>query len=264
MDDAWRAAVGAARDAWPGVGVDAERFAAHAEARRREGGAAIEHLGDLYLAFAAAEGDPVALRRFDERVLSGIEPALRGVDASPTFVDEIKQLVRVRLLVGTGGEPARITAYRGGGPLGAWVRVAALRVALNEKRSQKATISPEDMIGELVSREPDPELRHLKTLYRSEFGQALRDALAALSGRDRAVLRLHYVDGLRLAHIGTLYGVQESTASRWVRKAVESVADDARRRLRERLALSGETLDSVARMVQSGLELSIGRLLQGR
>ena len=49
--------------------------------------------------------------------------------------------------------------------------------------------------------------------------------------------------------------------SRWMHKAVEAVGDDARRRLRERLALSPSSLDSVARMVQSNLELSIGRLL---
>jgi RNA polymerase sigma-70 factor (ECF subfamily) len=262
MDAAWRSALRAARDTWPGVVVDASAFEAHAEARRREGGAAAEHLGDLCLAFAAARGDAAAIRIFDERVLSGLEPALRGVDATAGFVDELRQLVRVHLLVGAEGEPPRVGAYRGGGPLAAWVRIAAVRLALNQKRSQRPTVSTDDMIGELVSREPDPELRHLKTLYRAEFTDALRAAIAALPDRDRAILRLHYVDGLRLSRIAALYRVDESTASRWVKKGVEAVSDEARRRLRERLRVSSETLDSVARMVRSDLELSIGRLLR--
>ena len=77
----------------------------------------------------------------------------------------------------------------------------------------------------------------------------------------RVLLRLHYVDGLRLAGIGALYQVTESTASRWVRRALDAVADGVRARLRERLALSAETFESVLRLVQSQLDVSIRRLL---
>ena len=53
----------------------------------------------------------------------------------------------------------------------------------------------------------------------------------------------------------------KSTVSRWVSAAVQEVGDDTRRRLRERLALSADSAESVARMVGSQLELSLSRLL---
>jgi RNA polymerase sigma-70 factor (ECF subfamily) len=121
--------------------------------------------------------------------------------------------------------------------------------------------SDADLLADVVDREPDPELRHLKTLYRAELREALAAALAALADRPRALLRLRFVDGLELAHIARLYRVHESTASRWISGAVAEVAADARRRLALRLAIAPSTADSVARMVASQLDLSIARLL---
>ena len=70
------------------------------------------------------------------------------------------------------------------------------------------------------------------------------------------------MDGLRLAEIGRLYGVHESTVSRWVTRAAEEVADQTRRRLTDRLSLSGSSVDSLARLVRSQLDLSIARILR--
>ncbi len=260
-DREWQSALRAARAASPDIHLPEGVFEAHAAAHRAGGGALPEHLGDLLLACAAARGDAAALRRFDEQALSAIGPAVRKVDASPAFADEVRQLLRVRLLVAEEGAAPRIGEYRGGGPLIGWLSVAAVRTALNLKRSERPTTSVDEPMGELVDREPDPELRHLKGLYRAEYAKALREALASLAGRPRALLRLHFVDGVRLARIAALYGVHESTVSRWVSAAVQEVGDDTRRRLRERLALSADSAESVARMVGSQLELSLSRLL---
>jgi RNA polymerase sigma-70 factor, ECF subfamily len=241
---AWRAALRDACAAWPDIALDPSGFEAHAEACRESGGGGAEHLADLYLAWAASRGDPAALRQFDARVLAHVDPAVRAIDPAPGFADEVRQELRTRLLVAAGG-PARIAEYRGRGALLAWVRVAALRAALNLKRGQRPATSSAEMLGELIGRESDPETRHLKNLYRAEFAEALRVVLAALPERSRAILRLHFVDGMRLAQIGALYGVHESTASRWVKAAVEGVAADTRSRLLERLRLSPSSLDSV-------------------
>jgi RNA polymerase sigma-70 factor (ECF subfamily) len=240
--------------------VDASGFAAHLAACR-QAGALAENTADLVLAWAAAGGDAAALRQVDG-LIAAIAPALRGIDGSPVFVDEVSQAVRVRLLVAEPGAPPRIAAYGGRGPLGAWIRAAAMRVAIDLKRSAAPALASDDLLGDLVSGEPDPALRHLKTLYRADFQQALADALAALPDRQRAVLRLHHVDGLRLAEIGRLYRVHESTVSRWVTRAAEEVADQTRRRLTDRLSLSGSSVDSLARLVRSQLDLSIARILR--
>jgi RNA polymerase sigma-70 factor, ECF subfamily len=259
-DGVWLDAVARACVAHPDVRGDEAAFAAHAEAARQRGARA-EHVAELFLAWAAGRGDAAALRHLERLVAPDVELAARRVDRSPAFIDEVRQALRVRLLVADGGR-IRIDDYAGRGPLRAWVEVAALRVALNLRRAAgPATASP-DILAELVGDEADPELRHMKTLYRAEFREALAAALAALPGRQRAVLRLSYVDGLKLAQLARLYQVHESTASRWVTQAAAQVADGARRRLVERLSLSPSSLESVARLVLSNLDLSIGRLLR--
>jgi RNA polymerase sigma-70 factor (ECF subfamily) len=261
LDDAWRAALMEAR---AGAGEDAGLLA-HAAAAVAAG-AKLAHAGELALAWAVGRGDAEAIRRFEREVLPEADAAARKIDRAAAFADEVRQAVRVRLVVGEGGEPPRILAYRATGPLRAWVAVAALRVALNLKRA--AARAPEvagggELLADLVDREPDPELRHLRTLYRAELREALEAALAALADRERALLRLRFVDGLELAQIGRLYRVHESTASRWLSAAVAAVAADARRRLVARLAIGPAVADSIARMVVSGLDLSIARLLEG-
>jgi len=240
--------------------IDAAGFGDHLEACR-QAGALPESTEDLFIAWAAARGDGQAVRRIDA-LIAEIAPSVRRIDGTPAFVDEVSQAVRVRLLVAEPGSAPRIASYSGRGPLAGWIRAAATRVAIDLKRSAAPALAGDDLLGDLVSGEPDPALRHLKTLHRADFQTALAEALAALPDRQRAVLRLHYVDGLRLAEIGKLYGVHESTVSRWVTRAAEEVADQARRRLTERLSVSGSSLDSLARLVRSQLDLSIARILR--
>jgi RNA polymerase sigma-70 factor (ECF subfamily) len=229
------------------------------------GGAAAAHAADLALAFCVGHGDPVAARRFEAYVADELAAAARAIDRDPAFVDEVCQRTRVRLVVAEGGAAPRIAGYRGAGPLRAWVAIAAQRVALNARRDatagSDAATRADDVLADVVDREPDPELRHLKTLYRAEFRAALTEALAGLADRARAVLRLRFVDGLELAQIGRLYRVHESTASRWITAALDAIAHATRERLIARLAITTGTADSVARMVQSQLDLSIARLL---
>ena len=224
-------------------------------------GASPAHAADLALAYAVGGGDPAATRRFDEHVASDLTAAVRAIDTDPAFVDEIAQRTRVRLVVGDG-TPV-IASYRGTGPLRAWVAISARRMALNARRDARPDRqAPDDVLAEIVDREPDPELRHLRALYRSEFREALSSAIAGLPDRTRAILRLRFVEGLELAQIGRLYRVHESTASRWISGALEDIARITREHLIARLDVSAETADSVSRMVQSGLDLSVARLLR--
>lgn len=257
----WQAALERAIVAWPDIRLDPASFLAHAAACR-EHGATAEHLGDLWLAFAAGSGDPSAIHTIDRQLLPQIDVAVRRIDSASAFLDDVRQALGVHLLVGAADAPPRIRSYEGRGPLLGWMRVAALRIALNLKRSERPTVSDDEVLAELVDREPDPDLRHMKDLYRAELGAALREALAARPERQRVLLRLHFVDGLRLARIAALYGVHEATASRWIKQATEDIATDAQRRLRERLALSPSALGSVAGMVLSSLDLSLSRILR--
>lgn len=259
MSEPWRAAV---ETAVAGSRLGVDDVVAHVR-DAITAGASATHAADLALAFCVGKGDPTAVKRFEALVGGEITASVRGVDRDPAFVDEIAQRTRVRLVVADGEAPPRITTYRGAGPLKAWVAIAAQRLALNAKRDAKpAAGATDDVLADVVDREPDPELRHLKTLYRAEFREALVAALAGLSDRLRAVLRLRFVEGLELAQIGRMYRVHDSTASRWISGALEDTARATREALAARLAVSTATADSVARMVQSQLDLSIGQLLR--
>ena len=260
----WSESVRAAVVGCPRVSVD--DALAHVGAAIADG-AAVAHAADLALAFAVGRGDPVAVRRFEDLVAGEIAAAVRAIDRDPAFVDEVGQQVRVRIVVGDGGPAGpRITGYRGAGSLRAWVAIAARRAALNALRDVRpdgaAAMAPDDVLADLVDREPDAELRHLRGLYRTELRDAVTAALAGLGDRARAVLRLRFVDGLELAQIGRLYRVHESTASRWISAALDEVGTAARAQLMTRLAVTPETADSVARMLQSSLALSVARLLR--
>ena len=246
-----------AREMYPEIGADVDGFAAHVATRE---GTREAHLGELYVAWAAGRGNAAAVRRLAAWIDAEVDVAARRIDRSAAFADEVRQALRIRLLVAEDGR-VRIDDYMGRGPLRGWLGVAALRVALNMKRARKPASA--DVLTELVSDEADPEVRHLRTLYRAEFRDALEAALAALCERDRAVLRLSYVDGLTMTKLGRLYGVHETTAARWVAKAAAAVAEDARKRLMAKLSLGSSSLDSVARMVLSNLDLSISRVLRG-
>jgi RNA polymerase sigma-70 factor (ECF subfamily) len=250
LEEPWQSAVRAAR-------VDDEAaLVAHVKAAIAVG-ALPAHAGDLVLAWNVARGHRDAVARFEREIAGEIAASARKVDRARSFVDEITQVVRVRLLV---GDAPRIASYRGRGPLRAWVAVTALRIALNAKRDKQP--ASDDVLADVVDREPDPELRHLRTLYRAEFREALVGALTGLPQRERALLRLRFVAGLELAHIGKLYRVHESTASRWIAAAVEAVGIATRKELVKRLEVTAATADSVARMVASQLDLSIARILQ--
>jgi RNA polymerase sigma-70 factor, ECF subfamily len=258
-DGGWPEAVRRACEAHPDVHADEAGFAAHVETCRLRGARPV-HVGELLVAWAAGRGDDAAVRALERLIGPEAAVAARRVDRSPAFTDEVRQALRVRLLVAERGR-IRIDEYGGRGPLRGWLAVAALRVALNLKRAEKPAGA--DVLAELVSGETDPELRHLKTLYRAEFREALEAALRALPERARAVLRLSHVDGLKMVQLARLYDVHETTAARWVSRAAADVAEDARRRLMARLSLSASSLDSVARMVTSNLDLSISRVLRG-
>jgi RNA polymerase sigma-70 factor (ECF subfamily) len=215
---------------------------------------------DLYLASACAEGDPGALRIFDEHFVGRIDVVTARFAMSPTLLDEVRQRVRVKLLVGT---PPAIAGFRGGGPLLAWVRVTAARVAVDVAAAARVPdLVPEsEMLDVLVSRDANPEIETVKRLYRERFQEALESSLAELAARDRTLLRLHLVDGLNIEAIGAIYRVHRATVARWL------VAIRARvfAGLRERFALtspaSTSQMRSLVNLFREDIHLSARRLL---
>ncbi|MCS6914241.1 MAG: sigma-70 family RNA polymerase sigma factor [Myxococcales bacterium] len=259
--------------AWPDLAVPRERFLRHLAERLPEEvplGAALAavHAEDLYLACACALGLPGALSAFERQHLAAVPTAIGHLDSSAGFVDEVLQMLREKLFVAPAGSTPKIADYAGTGALQSWVRIAALRIALDLVRSTAAHRTEDQTDADAAQRAlpmlPDPEIDYIKDHYRDEFRRAVRDAFASLRPDQRNLLRLHYIDGLNIDRLGALFRVHRSTAARWLAAAAAQILDETRRLLRERLHLSAAEFDSLAEMVRSQLELNIASCLQER
>jgi RNA polymerase sigma-70 factor (ECF subfamily) len=262
LEDAIVEAWHQARAAWPDIQLELPAFTAHVQGLA---GPDTRYPVDLYLAAACVAGDPVALEVFDRDVLANARGAIQAIDATHAFVDEAMQRMRASMLVGDGAGP-RLAMYAGRGSLRAWVGVSAARTALMMRRSQKRAkevlVDSDEWSGALAMISTNnPELELLKRQYAEVFGHALRDAVAGLEPRLRAVLRMSFQDALSIDEIGAVYAVHRATAARWIQRACEDVFTACRSLLAERLSLSGSELDRMASLVRSQLDVSLSQLL---
>jgi RNA polymerase sigma-70 factor (ECF subfamily) len=218
-----------------------------------------ELAADLLLARACLQGDPRALRDFEARHFPEVADFIARVDPTPAFAEEVRQTLRDELFVAKGTKPPKIASYSGRGPLGAWLRLVAVRVALTLKRRERSV----PLMAEPASAAPDPELDFLKAKYREEFKRAFQSTLEGLTADERNVLRLHYLDGLPIESVAALLGVHRATVHRWMARSRQNLLAATRKQLAERLGLDSAEVASVLRLIQSRLDLSMSRLLGG-
>jgi RNA polymerase sigma-70 factor (ECF subfamily) len=214
-----------------------------------------KHAADLFLAQACALGDPAALAAFECRFGPQIRSFIIPVSRDPVFLDEACQVVRYKLFV---GDAAKIAEYTGRGALGAWLRMVALRTALNLKRDLKP---PKDAVEVPVSGS-DPELDCIRAQHRDEFACAFREALGTLDLEDRGLLKLHHLDGLTIDQLTALYSVPRSTLGRRIAQIREQIRERTRQLLAHRFSLSTSSVDSFLRGGQSWFDESLSRFLK--
>jgi RNA polymerase sigma-70 factor (ECF subfamily) len=258
-----------ARVAWPTVKLSPEQFVSHL-ARHIPANDAIEstlarmHTDDLYLACACALGEKNAIFIFEQHCLAGLEGALRRYRGCSDLIEEVKQRVRDRALVGDPGPP-RIHGYSGRGDLRGWVRVMAMREAIDlVRRSCREAPIDDDIPLHAFVTPGGGDLEHAKRYYSEEFKQAFSAALRDLSARDRTLLRQHVIDGLSIDQLGALYHMHRATAARNLQRARGALLDATREQLASRLAVGPRELDSILRLVRSRLEVTLRELVRRR
>jgi RNA polymerase sigma-70 factor (ECF subfamily) len=253
------------RAAWPGVELPEDEFAAHILTKLPPdpGSEQVDRLDaeGLYLACACARGLPVALAAFDLHVLSRVPEFLARIQGSSALPDEVRQILRERLLVGIDGEPPRIATYSGEGPLAAWVRVAAVRTALNllEKMDERLAHDSHAVGRAPASTTPEQEVGAAH--QRAVFREVLEQAVSALPAQQRTALRLHFVEGLTGDEIGERLGISRATVVRWLSTARTFLLRETKRLITERLRLSKAEAESFIASAQSRLDLSLSVLL---
>ena len=258
-----------ARAAWPGVSLPRDEFASHLRRCLPAGvdaGAALQQMrtDDLYLACACARADPVAIAAFERHYLGVVDDAVSAMRfANAALVNEVKQRLRVHLLADPGAPG--ILAFAGRGNLRHWLRIMAVREALGLVRARNRELPVDDeLLERAVLPAASPELEFIKKHYQREFNAVLTEAVAALSTRDRMLLRQTFLDGLTIDHLGTLYGIHRATAARWLARAQRSLRKEMEARLMRRLGVPRRELISILRLVRSGLDVSLRFLFAGR
>jgi RNA polymerase sigma-70 factor (ECF subfamily) len=224
----------------------------------QEGGAL--HTDDLAWARSLAAGDRDALARYERELVPMIAAQLRRRGLTDDSIADVQQTLRTRLFVGEGDGPA-IARYEGRGALKSWVLVSALReaVRVRQRTSREPPVDDEALIALADRADPGPPSVD-KQRYQDAFKVAFRSALAALSARDRVLLRMHVLDGLTIDQIGALQGVHRATAARWIERAREEVSRGVRRELMKELGTDPFEADEILEWVHSRVELSLSVL----
>lgn len=269
LEAALAAALAGARAAWPAVEVDDAAVAAFVGERIEPAAEPVAALAGLqvaalYLTCGCARGQADALRAFDAAFLARAPAYLSRLSPTRAVVDEVQQLARERLLVGAAGAPPRIARYTGRGSLEGFVRVAVVRLAsdlLDRQPSTAGAVDDDAPPEALLAIAHDRDRRYLQGRYAADVTAAFRAALAAMPARERGLLRLHYLERMTPARIGTVYGVHRTTVMRWLAAAEEAVLAATRAELGGRLGLSPSECDSLVALVRSRLELTLDSVL---
>lgn len=203
---------------------------------------------DLYLALALAAKDLRALEIAESELMPAVRQSIGRINARPSFVDDVSERVRTRLLVGIGGGPPAIVQYRGTGPLARWVRVIASRIALELKRADSRPPGERDLTPMGVPAPADPELEPIWRTCAEAYRASLAEAYASLPRRERNLLRQRYLEALNADALGRLYRVSPSTTFQWLTQIEERLAAATRVALERKLALCVAELPSVDRL----------------
>jgi RNA polymerase sigma-70 factor (ECF subfamily) len=252
-----------ARAEAPGVEVDPAGFARHVAERAtldRHGRPVLGslHAGALWIAFGCVAGQRDAIAAFEQTFAPAIGAALaRSFDRG--LAQDAELALRERLfLVADDGE-ARLGSYSGRGDLRAWLRAAAVRTAIDLTRTRRTIAVAPDALANAAS--TDPLLAGLKDAYRETFRAAFAAAARALTDRERTILRYRFVDDLSIDEIGALFGVHRATVARWLGAIREGLFEATRAGIMAQLELSESEVDSVLRLVDSQLDVSISGVL---
>ena len=258
----------AGRAAWPQLHVEDSEFARFLARRIGEGDDPIEDLrdlpaADLYLACACSTGDARAIAAFEAAYFTNVDTAVAAMRAPIGAADEVKQILRTRFFVPAGGRPPAIAEFGGRGNLHGWVRVSAARELLRLFKKERRKVELDEALLDEIAPFPDPETAAVKAKCRTELAAAFRAALAALSTRERTLLRYQIADGLGIDAIGAIFRVHRATVARWLAAIRERLVVDTQERLGATLRLDAGEVRSVIRLVRSQLDFSLVSLLAG-
>jgi RNA polymerase sigma-70 factor (ECF subfamily) len=252
---------------WPELPVSLERFTAFVSSHESDAETPWDrlHAEDLYLACACVDGVVGAADAFVEELRADLAGYVARVTGRTDAKTEITDELLVDVLVGRGGSPPKLATYAGRGPLRAWLRMVAVRRSLNAARDdERHARGAKHLFHEMMDAGHDPELAFIKRQYGPAFDEAFHDAVAAIDPTHRALLRLHYGEGVTLAVLGAMHGWSKPTTSRRLADARDALLTRATGILREKVQLGDSSLESLLKMMRSNIEENLAALMSTR
>jgi RNA polymerase sigma-70 factor, ECF subfamily len=245
---------------WPAVSLELHAFERYCS--RLFPGLSLEgppvDAADLYLCCACCAGNYEAQRVFEGNALAVATAAISRFDRGSDFLHDALQELWEKLLLGPS---PKVMQYTGRGPLLAWVRVTATRVALDNCRAHGVFASRHVELSErLAAGGSSVENSLMKAKYGRAFELALADAVSSLSAQQRNVLRMHVAGQCNIDEIGRVYNVHRATAARWIERTRAQIYQAVRRALSaRRFRLTDSEFRSLALLLRSELDLHLTR-----
>lgn len=238
--------------------VSLEDFARHLQDLATPASDLERHASDVFLALACGKGDPEAVRALSSRYFQTLHEYLARSGFDEATRDDVLQQAMLHLCA---GESPRILSYAGRAALGSWLRVAVHRFALQVARQAGNDATRDGALGALIGSDVDLETRVTIEEARPQFQLAMQQALTGLEERERTLLRLCFLDGLSIDAIGAMYGVHRATAARWLQSIRRQLFVRVQVSLQAELGLRESEFESLAFLIQSGIHLSLRRVL---
>jgi len=265
LDAAIEQAYQAGRDAFPHIDLPEASFtefaagrAAHADVWSTDA----QRGADLYLAAACVAQAPSAIAEFMERFGANIPQYVARITRDPELVAEVRQVIVTRCLVADPDRPAALSTYSGAGSLEGWVRATAVREALAlTKRADRETDRYESVL-EAQMAWADHEISMIKKVYSTPVSEAFAAACAQLPAEQRALLRLHFAQGVTTAQLATMYGISRATLVRRLTDAREALVALVKEHLKSSMGVEDRDFLSVVKLVNSQIDLRLSLVLK--
>jgi RNA polymerase sigma-70 factor len=218
---------------------------------------------DLALAWWASRGDSAAIAAFEAAHAEDLAKLLRRFHRLDP--DELTQLLRIKLFIGSETAPPRILEYSGFGFLQNWYKVIAVRTFLDAARSKRRERTDEladEQLLALVDQGDDPREAATRAELIGAIKRALAAAIAELPGRERTFLRHVTVDGLTLEQIAATYELHRVTVARTLASARKQLHEATRELVIAELGIAPDGLESAIQQLDSQIDLSLRRVFR--
>ncbi len=212
---------------------------------------------DDYVRLSCLAQRPGSWEVLDAEYIQPLRASVLRVSESSEAADLALQRFRVLL-----AEPSsKLAAYRPVGSFRAWMRVVAVRTALEVSRESRRRAAREDELTDrLAQLTTGPEARYARAEINAELRRALCVAVRALPTEERLALRLHLVSRWNISQIGRTLSVHRSTAARMLVAARNKVKEAMRAELSRRKGAAFDDTGEAWSELPSRLDLSLTQL----